>query len=31
MAQGGGSDPAGVDEALRLAEHFVGQRVTGSA
>ncbi len=31
MAQGGGNDPTGLDEALRRAEHFVGQRVTGSA
>jgi alanyl-tRNA synthetase len=31
VAQGGGSDPAKVDEALRSIEHTVGQRVTGSA
>ncbi len=31
VAQGGGSDPAKVDEALRQVEHTVGQRVTGSA
>ncbi len=31
VAQGGGTDPSKVDEALRLIEHTVGQRVTGSA
>ena len=31
VAQGGGTDPAKVDEALRSIEHAVGQRVTGSA
>ncbi|MGZ4633120.1 MAG: alanine--tRNA ligase-related protein, partial [Actinomycetes bacterium] len=31
VAQGGGSDPAKVDDALRQIEHVVGQRVTGSA
>jgi alanyl-tRNA synthetase len=31
VAQGGGSDPGKVDEALRRVEHVVGQRVTGSA
>jgi alanyl-tRNA synthetase len=31
VAQGGGSDPSKVDEALRQIEHAVGQRVTGSA
>jgi alanyl-tRNA synthetase len=31
VAQGGGSDPSRVDEALRQVEHAVGQRVTGSA
>jgi alanyl-tRNA synthetase len=31
VAQGGGSDPGRADEALRLVEHAVGQRVTGSA
>jgi alanyl-tRNA synthetase len=31
VAQGGGSDPGKVDEALRQVEHTVGQRVTGSA
>ena len=31
VAQGGGTDPAKVDEALRSIEHTVGQRVTGSA
>ena len=30
VAQGGGSDPAKADEALREVEHTVGQRVTGS-
>ncbi len=30
VAQGGGSDPGKVDEALRQIEHAVGQRVTGS-
>jgi alanyl-tRNA synthetase len=30
VAQGGGSDPSRVDEALRQIEHVVGQRVTGS-
>jgi alanyl-tRNA synthetase len=30
VAQGGGSDPSRVDEALRRIEHVVGQRVTGS-
>ena len=29
VAQGGGTDPAKVDEALRQVEHVVGQRVTG--
>ncbi|MDP9396353.1 MAG: alanine--tRNA ligase [Actinomycetota bacterium] len=29
VAQGGGSDPARIDEALREVEHFVGRRVTG--
>jgi len=31
VAQGGGTDPAKVDDALRSIEHTVGQRVTGSA
>jgi len=31
VAQGGGSDPAKVGEALARVEHVVGQRVTGSA
>ena len=31
VAQGGGTDPSKVDEALRLIKHTVGQRVTGSA
>nr|MBA2554038.1 alanine--tRNA ligase [Geodermatophilaceae bacterium] len=31
MAQGAGSRPDGAAEALRLAEHAVAQRVTGSA
>ncbi len=31
VAQGGGTDPAKVDEALRSIEHTVGRRVTGSA
>ena len=30
VAQGGGTDPARADEALREVEHTVGQRVTGS-
>jgi alanyl-tRNA synthetase len=30
VAQGGGSDPSRIDEALRQIEHVVGQRVTGS-
>ena len=30
VAQGGGTDPTKVDEALRQVEHTVGQRVTGS-
>ncbi len=30
VAQGGGTDPSKVDEALRAVEHTVGQRVTGS-
>jgi alanyl-tRNA synthetase len=30
VAQGGGTDPSRVDEALRQVEHVVGQRVTGS-
>jgi alanyl-tRNA synthetase len=30
VAQGGGTDPTKVDEALRAVEHTVGQRVTGS-
>jgi alanyl-tRNA synthetase len=30
VAQGGGTDPAKADEALRQVEHTVGQRVTGS-
>jgi alanyl-tRNA synthetase len=30
VAQGGGSDPSRVDEALSQIEHVVGQRVTGS-
>jgi alanyl-tRNA synthetase len=30
VAQGGGTDPGKVDEALRAVEHTVGQRVTGS-
>ncbi len=29
VAQGGGTDPARADEALRTVEHTVGQRVTG--
>ena len=31
VAQGGGTDPSKVEEALRQVEHTVGQRVTGSA
>ncbi|MGI8531316.1 MAG: alanine--tRNA ligase, partial [Geodermatophilaceae bacterium] len=31
MAQGAGTRPDGIPEALRLAEHAVAQRVTGSA
>ncbi len=31
LAQGAGSRPEGIPEALRLAEHAVAQRVTGSA
>ncbi|HEU5108835.1 MAG TPA: alanine--tRNA ligase-related protein, partial [Micromonosporaceae bacterium] len=31
VAQGGGSDPSKVDEALAQVEHAVGQRVTGSS
>ena len=31
VAQGGGSDPSKVDEALRQVEHVVGRKVTGSA
>ncbi len=31
VAQGGGSDPGKVDEALAQVEHTVGQRVTGSS
>ncbi|MGH8892676.1 MAG: DHHA1 domain-containing protein, partial [Actinomycetes bacterium] len=31
VAQGGGTDPAKADEALRQVEHAVGQRVTGSS
>ncbi|CAN5226667.1 alanine--tRNA ligase [soil metagenome] len=31
LAQGGGTRPDGIEEALRLAEHAVAQRVTGSA
>ena len=30
VAQGGGTDPSRVDEALSQVEHVVGQRVTGS-
>ncbi|MGI9091883.1 MAG: alanine--tRNA ligase [Mycobacteriales bacterium] len=30
LAQGGGSDPAGIDAALRAAEHYVGERVTST-
>ena len=30
LAQGGGGNPAGVAEALRLVDHQVAQRVTGS-
>jgi alanyl-tRNA synthetase len=30
VAQGGGSDPSRIDEALSQVEHVVGQRVTGS-
>jgi alanyl-tRNA synthetase len=29
LAQGGGTDPAKVGEALRRIEHFVGEKVTG--
>ncbi|MFC0623943.1 alanine--tRNA ligase [Kribbella deserti] len=29
VAQGGGTDPAGVDQALAAVEHAVGQSVTG--
>jgi alanyl-tRNA synthetase len=28
VAQGGGTDPAKIDEALRRVEHVVGQKVT---
>jgi alanyl-tRNA synthetase len=31
IAQGGGSDPSQVDEALRQVEYAVGKRVTGDA
>jgi alanyl-tRNA synthetase len=31
VAQGGGTDPAAVGEALRQVEHTVGSRVTGNA
>ncbi|WP_134323051.1 alanine--tRNA ligase [Cumulibacter soli] len=31
MAQGGGTDPSGAAAGLAAAEHYVGQRVTGSA
>ncbi|HST66579.1 MAG TPA: DHHA1 domain-containing protein, partial [Mycobacteriales bacterium] len=31
VAQGGGTDPDGIPEALLLVEHVVGQRVSGSA
>jgi len=31
LAQGAGSRPEGIAEAVRLAEHAVSQRVTGSA
>ena len=31
VAQGGGTDPSAVDEALRRVEHAVGERVTGGA
>ena len=30
VAQGGGTDPARIDEALRAMEESVGRRVTGS-
>jgi len=29
VAQGGGTDPAGADEALAAVEHTVGHLVTG--
>jgi alanyl-tRNA synthetase len=29
VAQGGGTDPAGVDQALAAVEHAIGQLVTG--
>ena len=31
LAQGGGTDPDGIPEALLLVEHVIGQRVSGSA
>ena len=31
IAQGGGTDPARIDDALRALEHAVGQRVSGRA
>jgi alanyl-tRNA synthetase len=30
LAQGGGTDPAKVGDALRRIEHFVGEKVTAS-
>ena len=30
LAQGGGTEPGGIPEALLLVEHVVGQRVSGS-
>ncbi len=30
LAQGGGANPAGVAEALRLVDHHIAERVTGS-
>jgi alanyl-tRNA synthetase len=30
VAQGGGSDPAGIPEALTLAEHYVGRVATSA-
>jgi len=31
VAQGGGTDPSRIDEALNQVQHAIGQRVTGSA